>query len=190
MNAEIDISNVILKTERLTLRPWRQTDLNDFYAYASVDGVGQMAGWKPHENVEESAYRLNKFIAEKRTFALDLNGKCIGSLGVELYNEERFPEFADKKCRQIGFVLSKDYWGQGLMPEAVKAVVGYLFNDVGLDVILCSHYVWNKRSQRVQEKCGFKKYALSKHETKFGTVEDSQENVLTKEVWLSEIRGK
>ena len=46
MNPEIDISNVTLKTERLLIRPWRQSDLDDFYSYASVDGVGQMAGWK------------------------------------------------------------------------------------------------------------------------------------------------
>ena len=54
MNPEIDISNVILKTERLLIRPWRQSDLDDFYSYASVDGVGKMAGWKPHESKEES----------------------------------------------------------------------------------------------------------------------------------------
>ena len=48
MNAEIDISNVELKTPRLLLRPWRESDLNDFFAYASVEGVGQMAGWNPH----------------------------------------------------------------------------------------------------------------------------------------------
>ena len=50
MNSEIDISNTILKTKRLILRPWRNEDLDDFYEYASVDGVGQMAGWLPHEN--------------------------------------------------------------------------------------------------------------------------------------------
>ena len=54
MNTEIDISNVALHTGRMILRPWRQTDLDDLYAYASVDGVGQMAGWKPHESKEES----------------------------------------------------------------------------------------------------------------------------------------
>lgn len=45
MNTEIDISNVTLHTDRMILRPWRQADLDDLYAYASVDGVGQMAGW-------------------------------------------------------------------------------------------------------------------------------------------------
>ena len=44
MNIQIDITNTVLHTERLTLRPWRESDLADFYEYASVDGVGQMAG--------------------------------------------------------------------------------------------------------------------------------------------------
>ena len=54
MNKPIDITNVVIKTDRLTLRPWKEEDLNDFYEYASVDGVGQMAGWLPHKNREES----------------------------------------------------------------------------------------------------------------------------------------
>ena len=58
MNVPIDISEVILTTERLTLRPWRLSDLDDFFEYASVDGVGQMAGWKPHENKEESPWEF------------------------------------------------------------------------------------------------------------------------------------
>lgn len=40
MNVYIDISNTILETERLILRPWSQEDLDDFFEYASVDGVG------------------------------------------------------------------------------------------------------------------------------------------------------
>ena len=44
MNAPIDITGIPLRTPRMTLRPWRESDLEDFYAYAKVDGVGQMAG--------------------------------------------------------------------------------------------------------------------------------------------------
>ena len=44
MNAPIDVTGVELHTQRLTLRPWRQSDLQDFFEYASVEGVGQMAG--------------------------------------------------------------------------------------------------------------------------------------------------
>ena len=183
MNTEIDISNTVLHTARLLLRPWRQSDLEDFFAYASVDGVGQMAGWKPHANREESQDILSRFIAHKRTFALEYQGKVIGSLGIERYNEAQFPELADKRCREIGYVLSKDYWGQGLMPEAVREVIRYLFEQVGLDVILCAHFLWNRQSHRVQEKCGFRHYAYGKYETHFDTVEDEETNILTKEEW-------
>ena len=54
MNADIDLSNVVLKTERLILRPWKETDLDDFYEYASVDGVGVMAGWNRHTSIRKS----------------------------------------------------------------------------------------------------------------------------------------
>ena len=50
MNKKIDISAVTLKTDRLTLRPWVESDLADFYAYARVDGVGQMAGWAQYQD--------------------------------------------------------------------------------------------------------------------------------------------
>jgi ribosomal-protein-alanine N-acetyltransferase len=183
MNVDIDISGVILHTERLILRPWQQEDLDDFYAYASVDGVGQMAGWKPHENKEESQQILNSFIEHKRTFALEYQGKTIGSLGIEKYNEEKFPEFANKRCREIGYVLSKEYWGRGLMPEAVKEVIRYLFEDVKLDAIFCGHFLWNHQSGRVQEKCGFRHYANGQFETRIGTVEDDEINILTRNQW-------
>lgn len=155
MNKPIDISNVIIQTERLILRPWKEADLNDFYEYASVDGVGQMAGWIPHKSVEESRKILSFFIDEKKTFALEYNGKVIGSLGIEKYNEENNPELADLQGREIGYVLSKDYWGRGLMPEAVKAVIDWLFAEIGLDFIMIGHFDWNSQSRRVIEKCGF-----------------------------------
>ena len=155
MNALIDISQTIIKTERLILRSWRQEDLDDFYDYARVDGVGQMAGWLPHESKETTQMILDSFITHKKTFALELDGKVIGSLGIETYNEEKFPELANLQGRSIGYVLSKEYWGKGLMPEAVKAVQQYLFEEVGLDFLLISDFVWNGQSRRVIQKCGF-----------------------------------
>lgn len=86
MNAPIDVTDIRIETQRLILRPWRQSDLEDFFEYASVDGVGQMAGWQPHESLEKSQQILNHFISEKKTFALELkeNSKVIGSLGLEV----------------------------------------------------------------------------------------------------------
>ena len=183
MNTPIDISNIVLKTERLILRPWREDDLEDFFAYASVDGVGQMAGWKPHADREETREILNRFIERKRTFALEYAGKVIGSLGIQEYDEEQFPEFAEKQCREIGYALAKDYWGRGLMPEAVNEVVRFLFEEVGLDMILCGHFLSNRQSGRVQEKCGFRHYTYNTYQTHFGTIEQNEINILTREDW-------
>ena len=85
MNADVDLSNIELETDRLILRPWNMEDLEDFYEYAKVDGVGQMAGWNPHTSIQESKDILSSFIEEKNEFALELkeNNKVVGSLGLE-----------------------------------------------------------------------------------------------------------
>lgn len=178
MNKPIDISNVIIQTERLILRPWKETDLNDFYEYASIDGVGQMAGWMPHKSAEESKVILAHFVSGKHVFALEYNGKVIGSLGIERYNEEYYPELAEMQGREIGYVLSKEYWGRGLMPEAVKAVITYLFDSEKLDFILVGHFDWNSQSRRVIEKCGFQYIKTIQYETRYDTVETSREYIL------------
>ena len=178
MNKIIDMSNVVLHTERLTLRAWKQSDLDDFFEYASVDGVGQMAGWNPHKSKEETKMILNSFIDHKKTFALVYENKVIGSLGIEEYNEENYPEYKELYGRSIGYVLSKDYWGKGLMPEAVHAVIDYLFNEVRLDFILVSHFDWNKQSQRVIEKSGFKYIKNKTFETRYNTIENCREYIL------------
>ena len=152
--------------------------MNDFYEYASVDGVGQMAGWNPHRNVEESRMILGSFIKHKKTFALEYKGKVIGSLGIEEYSEENYPELDALQDREIGYVLSKAYWGQGLMPEAVKTVIDWLFNEVQLDFIIVGHFDCNAQSRRVIEKCGFKYIKTTKFETRYDTVENSMEYIL------------
>lgn len=188
MNATIDISNTILKTKRLILRPWTLKDLDDFYEYAKVDGVGQMAGWAPHENKDKSLIILNHFIEDKKTFAIEFNGKVIGSLGIEKYGmEQELTEFIQYKGRELGFVLSKDYWGQGIMVEAVTEVINYLFNELDLDFITCGYYLFNKQSKRVQEKCGFKPYRKLVMETRLETKEPSILNLIlnpTKDIKL------
>ena len=178
MNAPIDISAVTLATPRLTLRPWQETDLEDFYEYARVDGVGQMAGWLPHKDMEESRQILDRFIAGKKTFAIVLDGKAIGSLGVECYNEQEFPELTDCQAREIGYVLSKAYWGRGLMAEAVQAVIDWLFDDQKLDCVVCGHFDRNRQSARVIEKCGMTYVRTAPYETRFHTTETTRLYIL------------
>ena len=61
----VDISSVKLETERLILRPFEVKDLEDFFEYASVEGVGECAGWNHHENIEVSKDILTDFIKEQ-----------------------------------------------------------------------------------------------------------------------------
>ena len=181
MNADFATNGVTIETERLILRPFRQSDLQNFYEYASVDGVGEMAGWKHHESIEESQKILDMFITEDKTLAIVFKetDKVIGSLGIEKYGrEEALTEFHGYRGREIGYVLSKDHWGQGLMPEAVNAVVDYLFNDRDLDFLLCGYFDFNAQSKRVQEKCGFKPYRKLKMDTRLGTTEPGTLNLL------------
>lgn len=175
MNAPVDVTNIRIETPRLILRPWLETDLEDFYEYAKVDGVGQMAGWLPHKSVLESKAILDRFITHRKTLALELkeNGKVIGSLGIEDRAEERESDILrHMQGRELGYVLSKDYWGRGLMPEAVQAVINYCFDVLDYDYLTCGHYVSNKQSRRVIEKSGFQFLKEEKHETRYGTVED------------------
>lgn len=181
MNIEVDITGVVLKTERLVLREWKESDLQDFFEYCSVEGVGEMAGWAHHENIEKSKQILDLFIKEKKTFCIELEGKAIGSVGIEKYNEKEFPEYDNLKGREVGFVLSKDYWGRGIMPEAVKGVLAYCFETLGCDFVACGHFEWNGQSRRVQEKCGFHYVKTIDYTTRMGTHEKSMENVLFKD---------
>ncbi len=181
MNATFKINGIQIETERLILRPFEQSDLDDFFEYAKVEGVGERAGWKHHESKDESQQILNSFISHDKTFAIVLkeNNKVIGSLGVEEYGmEEALTEFFEYQGREIGYVLSKDYWGKGLMPEAVKAVIDYLFNVRKLDFLTCGYYEFNNQSKKVQEKCGFKPYRKLMMETRLGTEEQGILNLL------------
>lgn len=179
MNIPIDLKNTILFTDRLILRPWSMDDLDDFYAYASVDGVGQPAGWMPHRSRDESRAILEKFIAGSNIFALELreDHRVIGSLGLHGTRFDALPEgenpYPHLRAVEIGYVLAKAYWGQGLMPEAVKAVIDWLFNEEKLDFIIDGHFDWNIQSKRVIEKCGFQYIKTTKFETKYNTSENA-----------------
>ncbi len=190
MNVKIDISNVRLSTKRLLLRMWQESDLDDFYEYAKVEGVGEMAGWPHHQDKEETRKILKRFIKDKKTFALVYKDKVIGSLGIEEANETLLKDLKIDKAVEIGFVLSKDYWGKGLMAEAAKEVIRYLFCEVRLEAIVCSYFVSNKQSQRVQNKCGFKYYKSYQMKTRAGTLEDTNVQLLTYEDWLEDLLDK
>lgn len=181
MNVDFKINGKILETERIILRPFAINDLDDFFEYASVEGVGEMAGWPHHTSKEISLKILNAFIDEDIAFAIVLkeNNKVIGSLGIKKYNmEDKLSELNNYIGREIGYVLSKDYWGKGLMPEAVGGVINYLFNELNYDFLTCCYFDFNNQSRRVQEKCGFKPYGKITFKTTMGINQSSVLNLL------------
>ena len=157
MDTLIDVSKLKIETDRLILRGWEETDLNDFFEYASVEGVGEMAGWNHHETIETSKMILNGFILGKEVFAIVLkeNNKVIGSLGLQYSWANDDENYKMLKTKEIGYVLSRDYWGKGLMPEAVSSMIDFCFNNLGIYVLTCGHFKINNQSKRVIEKCGF-----------------------------------
>lgn len=142
-----------IETERLIIRPIRETDVDAMFAYAKKPNIGPMAGWQPHQSIEETQYILRRMIKEKEVWAITIKPSdvMVGTIGLH----QRSIEHALLNKREIGYVLDTPYWGQGIMVEAVQAMLDYGFNELGLSKIHCGHKVSNTQSQRVIEKTGF-----------------------------------
>ena len=138
-----------LETKRLILRPFKMSDLEDLYEYASVEGVGEMAGWKHHSSITESNIILQNFISKGDVYAIEYkdNHKVIGSVGLHIMNN-------NPKERELGYVLSRDYHNQGIMSEATKEVIRYCFEELELEKLWCMHFEENLRSKRIILKNG------------------------------------
>jgi len=138
----------------LILRAWQESDATDMFEFAKSPNVGPNAGWKPHDNIDESIEIIKSFISKDDVWAIvdKATLKIIGSLG--LHNDDKRSQKI--KSKMIGYVLSEDYWGKGLVTEAVKRVLEFAFDELDLMIVAVDHYPFNLRSKRVIEKCGFK----------------------------------
>ena len=102
-------------------------------------------------------------------------------------NRSMDPDYPAKIHREIGYVLSKDFWGKGLMSEAVKEAIKYTFEKLLADVIWCGHFDINDRSRRVVEKCGFRFYKKGIYEAKLlGKSFGESCYLITKEEYLNQ----
>lgn len=182
MNAEINISNVILETDRLILRAWEITDLDDFFEYASVEGVGEKAGWEHHKSKDKSLTILKMFIEKKKVFAIVLkeNQKVIGSIGIEELSEELDKDLDNLLGRELGYVLNKDYWNKGIMKEAISKVVDYCFNTLKLNFLMASYFNHNIASKKVLENLNFKFYKDIIIETGYNNIKEKSTLMLLK----------
>ncbi len=149
--------NMELQTKRLILRPWKESDTEALYKYAQNPNVGPIAGWAPHTSIENSREIIKTVLSAPETYAVVLKetGEAIGSIGIMTAKSEiHSANISDNEC-EIGYWIGEPYWGQGLIPEAVKELLRYAFEDLRQTKVWCGYYDGNEKSKRVQEKCGF-----------------------------------
>lgn len=142
------------QTERLLLRPWRETDADVLYQYAKDPEVGPRAGWKAHESVEESLEIIRTVLAEPETYAVCRNGVPVGSIGLFPTGQTALP--MPEPELEIGYWIARPFWGQGLIPEAVRCLQAYVFRTLNKPVLWCACHDGNEKSARVQAACGFR----------------------------------
>lgn len=179
-----------IETPRLRLRPFRDGDAADVYAYARDPRVGPIAGWPPHRSMEESLEIIRTVFSAPGVFAMEEreSGRVVGSVG--FVGNHPAGEQADCPDDEVGYALSPAYWGRGLAPEAVEAVLAYGFTDLGLGRVWCGHYAGNWRSARCMGKCGFRyQFARVERAALLGETRQSYFYLLTEEDWRGRVSG-
>lgn len=150
-----------LKTKRLILRPWEESDAKDLYEYAKNPNIGPIAGWPVHTSVENSLEIIKNILKVPGTYAVCFkDNKAIGSVGLLIGSVSNL-NLPDDEA-EIGYWIGEPFWGQGLMPEAVNRLIIHAFDDLCLKCLWCGYFDGNNKSKRVQEKCGFKYHHTNK----------------------------
>ncbi len=150
-----------LETHRLILRRFRIEDAEDmFNNWASDPEVTKFLTWPTHQNIDVTRWVLNDWIPRYEdggyfNWAVEWKetGRVIGGIAV-VRLEEAIGE------AEIGYNLGRAFWGKGIMPEALRAVMDYLFDTAGVNRICAGHDVNNPKSGRVMEKAGLKKEGI------------------------------
>lgn len=178
---KIIIENSVLKSDRLILRPFTMEDVNDVYSYASDDIVTKYLTWPTHDSIEQTRRSVELFfLGKKGTYAIELKSqhKCIGCIDLRISAEHEKAEF--------GYVLSRQYWNQGYMSEALNLILDFSFEKLKLNRVEATHYVGNEGSGRVMEKCGMNYEGKGLKEVKIkGTFYDVIHYGILREQWVN-----
>lgn len=167
-----------VETDRLYLRQRTSADTEDIFAYARLPEVSVPAGFPAVETLADEFYYIEHIypsnLAKENIpsgYGITLKGtdKVIGSID--------FPHRHGDKTLEIGYLLHPDYWGQGIVPEAGRAMLKVGFELLGLDKIILICYDYNKQSQAVARKLGFTLETVSEE------IQDPAGRVCRDETW-------
>lgn len=150
-----------LETERLILRKFKKSDLLSVYNnWASDERMTIFLGWIAHKNIEETKRIMNIWLNNYRTTSYNWNiiikdeNESIGNISVINSNTM----FKDNKA-YIYYCIGSKYWKKGYTTEAVRVVINYLINEVGIKEIAAGYDSLNIASGKVLEKVGMKRIA-------------------------------
>ena len=146
----------MMQTSRILLRPWRESDAETLYQYASDPDVGPRAGWPPHQSVGESLEIIRTIFHSDHIWAIELKktGEAIGCIGYYAHCESNID--IGENDVEAGYWVAKPYWNRGICTEALQLLIDYCFKTKGSRTIWSDFFVDNPASGRVMEKCGFR----------------------------------
>ncbi len=145
----------VLMTARLTLRPFNEEDAEDMYAnWASDPEVTKFLTWPTHNSIEVSRWVCADWTShygeeDYYSWAIVYAGHAIGSIAVVNHDDK-------VEKAEIGYCIGRRWWRMGITAEALRAVMSFLFDDVGFNRIEARHDPRNPGSGAVMRKCGMK----------------------------------
>jgi ribosomal-protein-alanine N-acetyltransferase len=157
-----------IETDRLILRQlWFDDAVPMFQNWAGDPEVTRFLSWPPYKDVHGVLKFISKVNNEyignrKYLWAICLKGKngtpseLIGTIGVHNLKDE-------VKDGEVGYVIGRKWWGRGFVPEALRAVIEFMFERVGLESLRAFHDTNNPNSGWVMEKCGMKYDGTLRH---------------------------
>jgi ribosomal-protein-alanine N-acetyltransferase len=138
-----------LETERLILRDWKMSDLDDYFKIMSNPNVAIPEGSLPQKSKDECLPTFKYLLQAKNNYALVFKEtmKVIGSVGL---NEDAD---GNENARNLGFCLDEEYWNQGIMTEALRTIIS---NAVEITPMLSmGHVRGNTKTEHIAKKLGF-----------------------------------
>lgn len=142
-----------LELTRSILRSWRPDDLDSLVRHANNRNVWRnLRDAFPHPYTAQDGERWLRSATRadpETNFAIVVAGQAAGGVGVVLKDD------IYRRSAEIGYWLGEEFWGRGIVTEAVKAMTAYAFAAFDLARIYASVFEWNPASMRVLEKAGY-----------------------------------
>lgn len=140
------------KIDDFKLRAWVKEDLNDLAKHACNEKITKfMSDGFP--NTREKCEKFLDYVVgnnELLYFAIDINGEAVGGIGISQNSDIK------RKNAELGYWLSEEHWGKGIMSKAIKEIVRIAFDKLDINRIYASPFETNYASHRILEKAGFK----------------------------------